>query len=424
VRWWLNTDHKAFAVDNSSVSGGMDFSALPADVWMVQWIDGRGEIEHQTADGENLNGLRESFIDVIPYAPYFKQFLSLLPGLTLDQAKKIQIELINTIFDSKRQMPFHYVVATGDFWWDASDTSMAAAALPAIQNATISVDNVIVQLNATITAFNNLVAQINSYIVDGVNADMGYINSAFASINTALGQVDSQVNSQVNSYIVDVSAQIVTHVNDVVLSVYDGVLGVPNSVNYGLHSPGGAAPSGISADIAHIPYAMSHIAISVGTNPFGVNAIPYVGPGAAGGIVGPVPTTNVQWIPIGATAAVDVTTDEQQAILAGISERTNELNLIRNQKNAAVNALTTIASVIAYDVTTGWPAYTPPPGFQLWQTMSAAEIGSSMVFVGSGGTAGGGVPEAPSDNVTYGRRNQAWNPALAKSGDVLDGGSF
>jgi hypothetical protein len=41
-----------------------------------------------------------------------------------------------------------------------------------------------------------------------------------------------------------------------------------------------------------------------------------------------------------------------------------------------------------------------------------------------GGGGGAGIPEAPSDNTTYGRRNTSWNPALARDNDTLDGGSF
>lgn len=43
---------------------------------------------------------------------------------------------------------------------------------------------------------------------------------------------------------------------------------------------------------------------------------------------------------------------------------------------------------------------------------------------GAPGAGGGGIPEAPEDDITYGRRNTVWTPALALSNDVLDGGNF
>jgi hypothetical protein len=37
---------------------------------------------------------------------------------------------------------------------------------------------------------------------------------------------------------------------------------------------------------------------------------------------------------------------------------------------------------------------------------------------------GGGLPDAPADGHSYGRRNTAWNQVLAVSNDVLDGGNY
>src|SRR6266576_3238635 len=109
MRWWIHTDPpKIMSVDNASITG-MDFSSLLAtqpDIWMVQWQDDKGEIERQdVAADANLNGLRETFIDVTPYAPFFQQFLSRMKAkaLLLPQAQKIDVDLIRQIFDSKRQ---------------------------------------------------------------------------------------------------------------------------------------------------------------------------------------------------------------------------------------------------------------------------------------------------------------------------------
>ena len=44
--------------------------------------------------------------------------------------------------------------------------------------------------------------------------------------------------------------------------------------------------------------------------------------------------------------------------------------------------------------------------------------------ISGGGEGGGGLPEAPADNVAYGRQNVAWVPVLMLSNDTLDGGNF
>jgi len=50
--------------------------------------------------------------------------------------------------------------------------------------------------------------------------------------------------------------------------------------------------------------------------------------------------------------------------------------------------------------------------------------GTKWVSLPDEGGSGGGIPEAPTDNVAYGRRNIAWTPVLMLTGDVLDGGNF
>jgi hypothetical protein len=146
------------SIDNATVKG-MDFSALLSampDLWMVQWTEGKGEIERiefdENNEASNLNGLREIFVDVTPYAPLFQQFLTRMQAkeLLLPQAKKVQIDVIGLIFESKRQAPFHYPVAAGDFWWDASDVGPMSA------KTTSSVADLVAAVNALTTRVNNL----------------------------------------------------------------------------------------------------------------------------------------------------------------------------------------------------------------------------------------------------------------------------
>lgn len=415
MRWWLNKDHKSFAVDNAVVRG-LDFSALDADIWFIQWTDGRGEIERQdVAADENLNGLRENFIDVMPYAPLFQQFLLLTPDLLIDQAKKVQIELINTIFDSKRQMPFHYPVAAGDYWWDASDGSMAAATVPSIQNLNAKVNDAVSYINAILNHLNSVCSLINTGVsapgdslIDQINAYIvGPNNNAIFANNVNISDVSDALVAYINSTIVGaINAGLVK----TTVATVPG--DTPTSV---IAAPGVTSPIVASTiDYVYNPYTSTDVGGDFAT--FSTLGL---------GNLAPVASTNVQWIPIGATTPVNVTPAEQQAILSGIAARTNQLNLVRNSKNAAVNALAVVASVIAYDVTTGWPATPLPPGFELWKPMSSGGNRSEVAFVGSGtAPVSGGIPEAPNDGVTYGRQNMMWNPALAKTADVLDGGNF
>lgn len=53
-----------------------------------------------------------------------------------------------------------------------------------------------------------------------------------------------------------------------------------------------------------------------------------------------------------------------------------------------------------------------------------AVVMGTNVTVSGGGGGGGGIPDAPTDGVTYGRKDAIWNATLALNNDVLDGGNF
>jgi hypothetical protein len=374
VRWWLNTDEPCiFSVDNASVSG-MNFSILTPDIWMVQWTEGKGEIERQTADGKNLNGLREPFIDVTPYAPLFQQFLTLMQAkaLLLPQAKKVQIDLINLIFDSKRQAPFHYPVAAGDYYWDATDATLFSSTVPAIQNTIAKVNEIIARLNTQFPALDSadaavigqvnsadgsIVSQVNSSIVTAGNTTSSAVNSNVVSPGDLLiSQVMVNIINQGNALRDQINTNITNYVNSIFSSVAAQCASTHVSVDPGfvdLAAPGitslGTVPGvdisflGITADFANIGAYFTNISAPHATAP----STPWTA-------MSNVTASNISWIPVGGSAPVNVTPAEQAAILNGIAARTNNLLIKKNTKTAQVNALTTVPAVIAYDVTTGW----------------------------------------------------------------------
>ena len=361
MRWWLQTNPPyLMSVDNASVSG-MDFSALLAtmpDLWMVQWTEGKGEIERIEFDehneASNLNGLREQFIDIMPYAPLFQQFLTKLQAkaLLLPQAKKVQVDLIREIFESKRQAPFYYPVAAGNYYWDATDESLFSSVIPAIQNATA-------KLNEVLAALNAAVAHVNANIVAIINQNAGLGNGLIGLINSQLvAEVNAFVVTPHNNSLAHENAEgngLIAYINGTILSTWTGSPGV-NNVNNGLRTidvGGTPGQQGLTADIAHTTQSWANPYAATGLNALApgtfnnASAIPWTP-------LTNVATSNAQWIPIGGTAPVNVTPAEQAGIMNGIAARTNALNIKKNTKIGQVNALTTIPAVIAYNVTTGW----------------------------------------------------------------------
>jgi hypothetical protein len=354
------------SVDNSSVLG-MDYSALleaMPNLWMVQWIEGKGEIEYQTGDGKNLNGLRENFIDIVPYAPCFTQFLSLIYGLTIEQAKKVKIDLINEIYNAKRQAPYHYPVAAGDYWWDATDASSAV-------NPAASLQTIISTLNTLINKVNALAGEINSIVVTQTNANIAAkTNVVITNLNNMVTHINSSIVSPGNSFISDYNTYTVKVLNDNLVPYVNTTLvgsnGVPaNTLNYklqtGTASLGGDPPQSVTA-------ATPGLSGNIGIIGFGFpatgQAFSVLGDSFAGvnGIAGvnwsTMPTVGAlpggMFLPIGATVPVPLTSAEIAAIQNGIALRAQDLNVKRNTKVIAVNAMTNIGAVVVYDVTTGW----------------------------------------------------------------------
>src|SRR5215469_1535541 len=204
LSFWMVVHVNAMAVDNANVIG-MDYSILPSNVEIVEWKNGLGEIEYN-----DRPRLRENFIDVTPYCSLFQQYMTLLMGITLPQAKKIQIDLIAVLFESKRQAPYHYPVAAGDYYWDASDATMQASTVPAIQNLNAKVNEIGGKLNDAIPSLNsagsNMTTQVNGTIVPAGNDISNAVN-----INI-VNQVNALVN-EINSSIVVPEKNIVSEFN-------------------------------------------------------------------------------------------------------------------------------------------------------------------------------------------------------------------
>lgn len=289
MRWWMAIRPRSMAIDNAGVTG-MDYTILPSNTSFVEWKDGRGEAEYN-----DRPGLRENFHDVIFYAPLFQQFMTLLTAITLGQSKKVQTDLITSIFDSKRQAPFSYTISTGTFQWDATDSELISLTALAVAGTAGGV-------NSTNSQLASLVAQINSNIVAPAQNNYG-----------------SFVGFQ-------------AYLNENILGAWTGDPDAANTINNRLTIISGML--GLSDNLPHPAYPYY--------NASGVSIS-----GGAG--------TTYPWTPIGATTPQNLTAAELVGLISGITTRRQNLQNVSKSKQAAVNALTTVAAVIAYDVTTGWP---------------------------------------------------------------------
>jgi hypothetical protein len=106
----------------------------------------------------------------------------------------------------------------------------------------------------------------------------------------------------------------------------------------------------INAQLLNVAFVFNAASITVlwnGSSPSG-------GSQAMQSIAGFTNSVSISWTPIGATAPVALSATECIGLLAAIVARRASLQAARLTNEAAIDALNTVAAVIAFDVTAGW----------------------------------------------------------------------
>lgn len=307
------------SVDNAAVVG-MTFVGLPSNIYIAQWREGRGEVEYS----DQPAGLRTSFADVVPYVPAVEEFMTRMPDMTLAQAKKIKIDLIRTIYDSKRQLPYAYAIDATPYTWGATDGEVAAMSL-----------------------------QVIPVIFDGISGGDTSIGALVASINTMIASINAVFTVALSN-----DAAIINHLNNTVLGTYTD--GVPNNINNRLTSsaPGTVPVSGLT--LTGITHASQPSTLAT-----------------VGDISAPSAwSQTIPWTPIELTASINLTIVQMVGIMSGIAGRQQTLSWLCTGKIDAVNALTTVAQVISYNVASGWPDWniTPSQGNMGFSTTAPSRM--------------------------------------------------
>jgi len=292
----LRAENKV-VVDNAVAS--VDCSALPANVGIVVYQEVNGKLEYN-----DRPPLRTPFTDPSPYQAlinsWINYFAAQTPPLTLAQARQVKSDLVEGIFHSKRRLPYTY----NSWQYEATDEAVSNLDLLVQQTLTVSVTGTYT------TAVNNALAQltsdINTYIVNYNNTTAGNTNSWAGVMNTNWARVAKVGGSGADQ-----------------LYVY-----VP-----------GASPN----------FAPTYAGFGVMT---ALTAPTVTTPGSGSGSM--THSGNITYRPLNATAPQTIPATDAAAALTAIANRRNSLNSDRLSKQAAINALATIAAVVAYDATTGW----------------------------------------------------------------------
>ena len=305
MRFVIIRDENIVSVDNCQLT--VNCAALASNIALIAYVETEGKLQYNDRPGQLT-----AFTDPAPYQPYINNWITAAaaqtPALQLAQAKQVKNDLIEAIFHHKRRLPYRQ----GPWDYDARDQSVMFLTESLRSNTTVSV---------TIPADSSLVT----------------------NINTALATITGQVNNQVVA-VNNVSAgnvngwSLTNYVNWTTLLFYDN----PQAVPY----PGTVWYSNRPT----VPTVPGYGGFSTMSNVAGATV---AGAGASGTGT-PTYVGTITITPLNATAPQTVASSDVNAALTGITTRRNTLNGNRMTKQTAVNNLTTITAIVAYDATTGW----------------------------------------------------------------------
>lgn len=286
-------------VDNADTTT-VDCSALPANVDVVSYVEIEGRIEYN-----DRPAVREVFTNPAPYQPLINAWMTALPGLTLTLAKAVKKDLVDGIYHHKRRLPFAY----GPWLYDARDEAVTYDTLLLDNTKTVSSTGIIDAIN---NAIATIVSRINTMIVSVYNTTvnefgLGVTQNCLHRCNIT-GGVQFYRDNHTSAYSNGLMA---------------GTFQSP--------TPNFQIPAGWYRQMSNVATVM--IGASTST-------ITYSG--------------TITMMPLNAPAPQAVAASDLYTILVSIASRRNSLNNDRLSKRVAIDALTTIPAIAAYDAAAGW----------------------------------------------------------------------
>ncbi|WP_024517082.1 hypothetical protein [Bradyrhizobium sp. Tv2a-2] len=270
-------------------------NTLAANVSLVQFdgATGVGQITYN-----DRQPLPEAFSDPSPYQTYVNQWITALasgsPALTLSQAQAIKCSLVNAIYAVKRQAAVSIHVTAGTYSWDATDSTVERVLAPLC--GLLYVDPV-----------NTVIGEVNTLITE-IDTTLSTLNSTWATnFNTLNSNWPSQIQAALNNLVSEINASLP-------------------------FQSGGATIAGVTGPSA--------VTFDSGLSGFSGNST--------------LTAPSISLIPVGQTTPVTLSPTDLQAIVVAINAQNASKQSTSLSKQAAINALTSITSVVSYDATTGW----------------------------------------------------------------------
>lgn len=345
MRFYINPGDGIISVDGYQIQP-VTVSGLASNISYVQWDEtSLGLIVYK-----DQAPTFQSFSDPSPYQSNINAWMSSAAGLALTlaqqamvstpllavaQAQMVKIDLTNAIYDFKRQSAIQFAVSSGDAGYNAG---VVAASPGGVYNWDCSDES----LNAMTMA-------MSSAILSGTSSAVN--TSLVNAINTALSTVTTRANGSLTALLSNVNSAFVAFTN-VLNSAMQLIFGTVTA----------AFPYLISSIDNALATSSTTLASNADIGPSGWS----IGPGNAGstGTNFTAPTligspwslvSSVQWIPIGQTSPVTLSGTEFSSLVAAVVARRASLNQAKQTALASIAATSSVAQVIAFDATAGWP---------------------------------------------------------------------
>jgi hypothetical protein len=295
MRFWIVQhpgETNIMAIDDASYQN-ISLPGWNSTIDFINWDGKKGDIRYWTQPGITVN-----FVDPTPYVPYINNWLTVAstmnPPINLDQAKKVKSDLVDTLFDIKRQLPIVY----DGYTWDATDESMQS------MMALVGGGQSLAEVNVTLHAL-------------------------WADINSAWSIHIADLNTQLNSIAVSHNQSIVGYTAG--FSISGGGGDIPDT-------GGSIPPPVLTKPSPGEHYVNGTVCGDISISEHLVTAT----------------TLTYQWIPIGWVDPITVTMATMNGIFYSVAARRGTFQSVRTSKKYAIAACTTIQQVIAFDVLAGW----------------------------------------------------------------------
>jgi hypothetical protein len=323
MRFFISRKDNLVAIDN--VAASVDCSSLDTTVAYVIWNEnGSGFVEPATGVA-----LRTTFTDPSPYQTIIDAWMTaqIANGLTLAQAQMVKTEFVQAIYLSKIQAPVSVATSLGTFSFDPTDILSGplniGSWLPAVA-ALIS------DLNTTQTD----IATAISDLVTSLNTQLGDIGTTFGEVNTYTASEASSLNGILNGTFGSINS----YTNALASTLSSNFLTINETVATSVDTTFAGTTLGTSNDLVGSTLGTTFEASGAYTGPSAISAL----------------TAAVKMLPIGQTSFPNFTLADQFAVITAIQNQRNNETVVKATKNAVIAGLTTVANVIALDVTTGW----------------------------------------------------------------------